>query len=296
MHTLYAKSRGVKSLASPHSLQKPLQTLHSANKRQVRLKDKKRARPTGSRPSEVTGSMQHLIDLVKDIIFIFVVFIVFTTVGFASYHIPSGSMEPTLEVGDRIVVSKFSYGYNRYSVLLNPDFIGEGRIFSDTPDRGDVAVFTLPHQDNKDLVKRVIGLPGDRIQVRNGRLLINGEMVKRTPVREFSYVSYRGEQLNVTEYDEELPGGVVHRIYEESDREIYDNTREYLVPADHYFMMGDNRDGSNDSRSVTMGMVHQKYLVGRARTTTFSLYDCDQGKDIYCPGGVPLGRFVTAID
>lgn len=234
--------------------------------------------------------------LIKDVFVIFVFYVIFSTFGWTSFHIPSGSMEPTLEVGDRIFVSKLSYGYNRYSFFFDPEFIPEGRLFDDKPERGDVAVFTLPKRGNEDFIKRVIGLPGDRIQMRAGRLYINGDLVERTLVRELTYTSYSGAQRRVKEYDETLPNGVTHRIYEETDNGRYDNVGPFVIPPGHYFMMGDNRDGSSDSRNLNdIGYVSGAFLVGRADVTTFSLYDCDQGKDVYCLGIVPLGRFFNVI-
>ncbi|GHF15462.1 signal peptidase I [Kordiimonas sediminis] len=243
-------------------------------------------------PRSVTGD---LITTLKDLAVIAFFYVVFTTVGWASFHIPSGSMEPTLEVGDRIFVSKFSYGYNRFSFYFDPP-IFEEKIFESKPERGDVAVFTLPYKDYTDYIKRVIGLPGDRIQMKAGRLYINGKVVKRTYVRDVEYTSYNGFELRVKEYIEELPGGVKHRIYERTDRGRADDTPLYVVPEGHYFMMGDNRDGSADSREMDgIGFVASKYIVGRADITTFSLYDCDQGKDVYCPAGIPLGRFFKGL-
>lgn len=235
--------------------------------------------------------------LVKDIVVIFVFYIIFSIFGWTSFHIPSGSMEPTLEVGDRIFVSKLSYGYNRYSVFFDPSFIPEERLFADTPKRGDVAVFTLPKRGYEDFIKRVIGLPGDRIQMIDGRLYINNVLVERTLVREVPYTDYRGGEQRVKEYDETLPNGIVHRIYERSDNTRWDTAGPYVVPPGHYFMMGDNRDGSSDSRDLSdIGYVPEAYFVGQADITTFSLYDCDQGKDIFCPLGVPLGRFFNSIE
>lgn len=247
-------------------------------------------------PAKETGKGE-LLTIGKDIVVIIFFYLVFSTLGWASFHIPSGSMEPTLEVGDRIFVSKFSYGYNRFSIPFDPGFVTEKRLFGDMPQRGDVAVFTLPKKGYEDFIKRVIGLPGDRIQMRAGRLYINGEMVERALVREVNYTSYSGAQRRVKEYDETLPNGVVHRIYESTDRGHFDNVGPFVVPPGHFFMMGDNRDGSSDSRDLTdIGYVPAQYIVGRAQITTFSLYDCDQGKDIYCPVGVPLGRFFNSIE
>ncbi len=223
--------------------------------------------------------------------------LVFSSAGWAFYHIPSSSMEPTLEVGDRIAVSKFAYGYNRYSVPFSPKFISETRIFNSPLSRGDVAVFTIPARDNENIVKRVIGLPGDRIQVQKGRLYINDKIVERSFLRNVNYTSYQGVKSQVVEYNETLPNGVTHRIFEQSDNSRYDNAGPFIVPSNHYFMMGDNRDNSLDSRALNgFGYVPETYFVGRADITTFSLYDCDQGKDIFCPTGVPLGRFFNSVE
>ncbi|WP_262693434.1 signal peptidase I [Kordiimonas aquimaris] len=251
-----------------------------------------------SKTNKVEKPASDMTTILKDIGVIAFFYLIFSTFGWASFHIPSGSMEPTLEVGDRIFVSKFSYGYNRFSVPFDPAFIPESRLIGDAPQRGDVAVFTLPKRGYEDFIKRVIGLPGDRIQMRAGRLYINGDMVERTLVREVNYTTYQGEQRRVKEYDETLPGGVVHRIYESSDRGRWDNAGPYVIPPGHYFMMGDNRDGSSDSRNLgDIGYVPEAYFVGQAQVTTFSLYDCDQGKDVYCLfNTVPLGRFFNGIE
>ncbi|WP_262692414.1 signal peptidase I [Kordiimonas aestuarii] len=235
--------------------------------------------------------------LLKDLVVIVLFYLVFTTFGWGSFHIPSGSMEPTLEVGDRIFVSKLSYGYNRFSFNFDPEFIPEERLFDDAPERGDVVVFTLPHRGYEDFIKRVIGLPGDTVQMKGGRLYINGDLVDRTLVRDVNYTDYQGHERRVKEFEETLPNGVKHRIYERTDRGPSDTTALFVVPQGHYFMMGDNRDGSADSRELgNMGFVKHAYLVGQADVTTFSLYDCDQGKDISCPAGVPLGRFFKLIE
>ena len=239
------------------------------------------------------------VTLLKDLVAIVAFYLVFTTFAWGAFHIPSGSMEPTLEVGDRIFVSKFSYGYSRYSFPFDPKFISENHLLESAPERGDVAVFTLPYKDDIDFIKRVIGMPGDKIQMHEGRLYINGAIVPRKFIRDVNYISYRGGEIRGKEYEETLPGGVKHRIYERSDNYPSDETRVFTVPADSYFMMGDNRDASADSRvggPNPMGYVHKKYLAGRADITTFSLYDCDQGKEISCFIGIPYGRFFNGID
>jgi len=260
------------------------------------------AKKSGAEQAISTEKKKHkhdAITLIKDLVVIVAFYLVFTTFAWGAFHIPSGSMEPTLEVGDRIFVSKFSYGYSRYSFHFDPKAIPEGALFESAPERGDVAVFTLPYKGDTDFIKRVIGLPGDTIQMQQGRLFINGKIIPRKFVRQVQFTNYRGHDTIVKEYDETLPGGVVHRIYEQTDSGSYDKTRIFKVPADHYFMMGDNRDASADSRDRgynPMGYVHKKYLVGRADVTTFSLYDCDQGKDVGCFIGIPYGRFFNGIN
>ena len=202
------------------------------------------------------------------------------TFFFEPFNIPSGSMLPTLQVGDYLFVSKTSYGYSRYSFPLGiADF--KGRMMEEKPQRGDVIVFKLPSNPSIDYIKRLIGMPGDRIQVKKGRLYINGEMVDRDPVGLQRVTSPEGRNETIMEYIETLPGGIMHRIYEESDSEALDNTQEYVVPEGHYFMMGDNRDNSQDSRvRELVGFVPEDMLVGRAEILFFSV---DQSANLVKP-------------
>ncbi len=202
------------------------------------------------------------------------------TFFFEPFNIPSGSMFPTLKIGDYLFVSKTSYGYSRYSFPFGlADF--KGRMLEAEPERGDVIVFRLPSNPSIDYIKRLIGLPGDRIQVRGGRLYINGDMVEREAVGMQRIEAPEGGYDNIMEYIETLPGGVMHRIYEESDSEELDNTPEYTVPDGHYFMMGDNRDNSRDSRvKEEVGFVPYDNLVGRAEILFFSI---DQTASIFKP-------------
>ncbi|MBP7722261.1 MAG: signal peptidase I [Alphaproteobacteria bacterium] len=187
------------------------------------------------------------------------------------FNIPSGSMKPTLEIGDYLFVNKPAYGYSRYSFPFGIIPIS-GRIWAAEPERGDVIVFKLPSNTHVDYIKRVIGLPGDKIQVRSGRLYINNELVPREPVgmvKDEEFVG--GPTVAMVEYLETLPGGVIHRIYEESDDEILDDTEIYEVPDGHYFMMGDNRDNSQDSRVTGLvGFVPLENVVGEADFIFFS--------------------------
>ena len=194
------------------------------------------------------------------------------TVAAEPYSVPSGSMIPTLLVGDTLLASKFAYGYSRYSLALGvPDV--KGRFLATPPRRGDVIVFRLPRDPSTTYVKRLIGLPGDRIAMRNGRLVLNGEVVPRRFVRQ-STIDFGGQALPVREYAESLPGGPIHEILKLSDDQPLDNLPEITVPAGQYFMMGDNRDDSVDSRvpatSGGVGFVPFDNLVGRADVLLFS--------------------------
>jgi signal peptidase I len=190
--------------------------------------------------------------------------------AYEPFNIPSGSMFPTLLVGDYLFVSKFSYGYSRYSLPFSLPLV-EGRVLASQPERGDVVVFKLPADNRTDYIKRLIGLPGDRIQVRGGLLYINDQPVERQKVDELSVPGYAGFPVRVTEYIETLPNGVKHRIWEYSDEDILDNTPVFTVPEGHYFFMGDNRDSSEDSRVLSkVGYVPFENLIGRAEFIFFS--------------------------
>jgi signal peptidase I len=210
-------------------------------------------------------------ELVKVLVQALVIALIVRTVLFQPFNIPSGSMIPTLQVGDYLFVSKYAYGYSRYSLPLGLDLFS-GRIFASPPKRGDVIVFKLPRNTGDDYIKRLIGLPGDKIQMKEGRLYINGEIVPREPIEK---VTYRGTR-DVPTYRETLPGGVSHTIIQiESDHGFYGNTGVYEVPSNHYFMMGDNRDDSSDSRvspdQSGVGYVPFENLVGRAEVIFFSV-------------------------
>lgn len=192
------------------------------------------------------------------------------SVFFEPFNIPSSSMKPTLLIGDYLFVHKPAYGYSRFSFPFGIVPI-EGRIWPKEPTQGDVVVFKLPTNTNIDYIKRVIGLPGDTIQVRSGRLYINGKMIDRQFVQKVKIEEPGGYEQTVSEYLETLPNGVVHSIYELSDNERLDDTDVYTVPEGHYFMMGDNRDNSQDSRVASLvGPVPFENLVGRADFLFFS--------------------------
>lgn len=203
-----------------------------------------------------------------------IIALIVRTFLFQPFEIPSGSLIPTLEVGDYLFVSKYSYGYSRYSIPFGlPLFTG--RIFGSMPERGDIVVFKGPKDNSTDFIKRVIGLPGDTIQVTDGRLYINGTMVERRPIEPHPTRDFFGNTVDALQYEETLPNGVTHRIIElEGDRGGFDNTPKYEVPPGHVFMMGDNRDNSADSRDMnSMGFVPYENLEGKAQIIFFSVDD-----------------------
>ena len=204
-------------------------------------------------------------ETVKVIVQALILALVIRTFLFQPFSIPSGSMMPTLLVGDYLFVSKWSYGYSRYSMPLSPDLF-EGRILGSEPDRGDVAVFRKPREEDTDYIKRIVGLPGDRLQMREGALFINGQAVPREAVEDF----VADDGTRVPQYRETLPNGVAYMTLDLSPNSAGDNTREFVVPAGHYFMMGDNRDNSLDSR-FDVGYVPFENLVGKAQMIFFSI-------------------------
>lgn len=204
-------------------------------------------------------------ETVKVIVQALILALVIRTFLFQPFSIPSGSMMPTLLVGDYLFVSKWSYGYSRYSMPLSPDLF-DGRILGSAPDRGDVVVFRKPREEDTDYIKRLVGLPGDRLQMREGILFINGQAVPREAVEDF--VAEDGTR--VPQYRETLPNGVSYMTLDLSPNSAGDNTREFVVPDGHYFMMGDNRDNSLDSR-FDVGYVPFENLVGKAQMIFFSI-------------------------
>ena len=185
------------------------------------------------------------------------------------FYIPSSSMEPTLLVGDRIFVSKFSYGYSKHSFPFSPN-ISKNRFFSKNPKQGDLVVFKTPADNRTDYIKRLIGLPGDEIQFINGNLFINNQNIKREKVEVFDDIRCGNFILKSNTFIETLPNGVRHRVSYNKEGTLM-NTKKYKVPSNHYFLMGDNRDCSKDSRFLNdVGYVNSLNLVGKAKIIFFS--------------------------
>jgi signal peptidase I len=218
------------------------------------------------------------------------------TFFFEPFNIPSGSMKPGLQVGDYLFVSKPAYGYSRHSFPFSIAPI-EGRLWEDAPERGDVVVFKLPTNPSIDYIKRVIGLPGDKIQVIGGQLYINGLATKREPL---PLVRLEEDGRGVTRYEfiETLPGGATFHIYEDGDQYPLDNTKVFEVPPRHYFMMGDNRDNSQDSRVMDhVGFVPLENIVGRA---DFIFFSVDENSSIFefwkWPWSIRTNRLLMDLD
>jgi len=208
-------------------------------------------------------------DTVKTILYAVLIAIGVRTFAYEPFNIPSGSMVPTLLVGDYLFVSKLSYGYSRHSLPFSLPLI-PGRVMFDAPERGDVAVFKLPSDGRTDYIKRIVGMPGDSLQVKGGVLHINGVALKRKRLGEYVYQDTKGIYHNTVRYMETLPNGRQHEIIEESDSyPRADNTPIFKVPEGHYFGMGDNRDNSSDSR-FSVGFIPKENLVGRAEVIFFS--------------------------
>ncbi len=197
--------------------------------------------------------------------------LVIRTFLFQPFSIPSGSMRPTLLEGDYLFVTKWSYGFSRYSLPFGPDLFS-GRVWGSDPARGDVVVFKFPPNPSLDYIKRVVGLPGDRIQMKDGQLFINGTAVPREKVGQIDNPDITEVNRPVDVYRETLPNGVSYDTLDLTPNSIGDNTREFVVPEGHFFMMGDNRDNSTDSR-FNVGYVPSENLVGKANIIFFSIAD-----------------------
>jgi signal peptidase I len=207
-----------------------------------------------------------LSETIKIVVQALLLAVVVRTFLFQPFTIPSGSMIPTLLVGDYLFVSKYTYGYSKFSLPYSPDVI-DGRVWAEEPKRGDIAVFRLPGNTSIDYIKRVIGFPGDKIQMRNGQLFINGNAIPKEPAGMYQHPD-GGPQVPM--FKETLPNGVSYMTLDTNSNSAGDNTGVFEVPAGHYFMMGDNRDNSLDSR-FDVGFVPYENFVGPARMIFFSV-------------------------
>jgi signal peptidase I len=232
------------------------------------------AKTQGKKRAEEGG----IAETIKVVVQALLIALVVRTLLFQPFNIPSGSLIPTLLIGDYLFVSKYSYGYSRFSMPFAPN-VFSGRIWGADPKRGEIAVFKLPRDGETDYIKRVIGLPGDKVQMIEGRLYVNGQLVQREPAeKKIRTADAYGAVGEVPTYYETLPGGVKHLIIErDGDTGYLDNTKVFEVPAGNFFMMGDNRDNSTDSRVPPeqggVGFVPLENFVGRAEVIFFSVED-----------------------
>ncbi len=190
------------------------------------------------------------------------------TIFYQPFTIPSESMRPQLLVGDYLIASKYAYGYSQYSLPFAPKLF-KGRVLGSSPKRGDIIVFKWPRDPKIDYIKRVIGLPGDTVQVKGGQLWLNGKALERETLTNEAIVQHVGGPTTVGRYRETMPNGHSYITYNMVDNGRYDNTPMYQVPQGHYFMMGDNRDNSLDSRD--WGFVPEQNLVGRGERILVSV-------------------------
>ncbi|MGV1015683.1 MAG: signal peptidase I [Methyloceanibacter sp.] len=221
--------------------------------------------------AEKTEAKSGMRDTIRVIIHALILALIVRVFLFQPFNIPSGSMIPTLLIGDYLFVSKYSYGYSRYSFPFGLNLFS-GRVWASEPQRGDVVVFKLPRDNETDYIKRVIGLPGDEIQMVDGVLHINGQAVPKVEIDDYVVTEPSGRERHMARFEETLPNGVSYPVLDLVQSSFGDNTEVYRVPEDHFFMMGDNRDNSTDSRFLSeVGFVPFENLVGKAQVIFFSI-------------------------
>ncbi len=233
-------------------------------------------------------------ETIETIVYAVLIAVLVRTFAYEPFNIPSGSMNPTLLVGDYLFVSKYSYGYSRHSFPFSfPPF--SGRVLGGEPERGDIAVFKWPRDNEKDYIKRIVGLPGDKIQVRNGVVSVNGEPVSRRRIADFMAPGQHGNVVTMAQYLETLPNGRSYTVAEMTEFGGFDNTPLYTVPEKHYFAMGDNRDNSQDSRD--WGFIPAENLVGRAEILFYSSNGSAHIWEVWkWPGAIRFSRLFQKIN
>ena len=212
---------------------------------------------------------EFLIDNIKTLIYALIIAIIIRSLLIQPFYIPSSSMEPNLLVGDRLFVTKYSYGYSKHSFPFSPPILDKRLFFSD-PKRGDVVVFKTPADNRTDYIKRLIGLPGDQIQFIDTNLYLNNSEIMKSKISSDDKIFCGSKSINVFTFEEILPNGKKHKTVYLKDY-TFKNSDKFIVPKDHYFYLGDNRDCSKDSRYLSsVGYVHKDNLVGKAQFIFFS--------------------------
>ena len=206
---------------------------------------------------------------IKTLFYALIIAVVIRSLFIQPFYIPSSSMEPTLLVGDRLFVTKYSYGYSKHSFPFSLPILDK-RIMFTSPKRGDVIVFKTPADNRTDYIKRLIGLPGDKIQFINANLYLNSNEILKSKIKNKTKIYCGNKTIDVYRFEEKLPDGKrFHTVYLKDY--TYQNSDEFTVPKDHYFFLGDNRDCSKDSRFLSsVGYVHKDNLVGKAQFIFFS--------------------------
>ena len=237
------------------------------------------------------------LEFFKTIFYAVFIAIIFRSLLFEPYNIPSGSMLPNLLIGDYLFVSKFSYGYSRYSFPFGIVPLPESRILSAKPKRGDVAVFKLPSNTSINYIKRVIGLPGDSIQMKKGNLFINQSLITQQEDGSYKHIYKRKFEQNFEKYKEMLQNGKHYSVLNINNFQTLDNTKEFIVPKNKYFVMGDNRDNSLDSRANGGWFVPLENFVGKGNFIFFSISGDTRFWEFWrWPSNIRYSRIFTKIN
>ena len=214
-------------------------------------------------------SKKIIIENIKTLIYALIIAVIIRSLFLQPFYIPSSSMEPNLLVGDRLFVTKYTYGYSKHSFPFSPNLF-QNRFFFSEPKRGDIIVFKTPADNRTDYIKRLIGLPGDELQFINGDLYLNNNQILKSIISNDKKVYCGNDKIEINTFEEKLPNGTKYiAVYRKNYS--FQNSDKFVVPKDHYFFLGDNRDCSKDSRYLTeVGYVNKNNLVGKARFIFFS--------------------------